>query len=114
MKMAVENLSPEPDYLFIDGSFRIHSSILQEFIIKGDTLSISIGAASIIAKETRDRLMERYHEDYPEYGFARHKGYPTANHKNAIKKYGCCPIHRRSFNGVKEYAEGAGPGAGGE
>jgi ribonuclease HII len=104
MKMAVENLSPPPDYLLIDGQFQIASDTDQEPIIKGDSLSISIAAASIIAKETRDRLMERYDLDYPQYGFAQHKGYPTSAHKEAIIKYGCCPIHRRSFKGAKEFA----------
>jgi ribonuclease HII len=103
MKMSMENLSPEPDYLLIDGKFQIPSDKEQEPIVKGDSLSISIAAASIIAKETRDRIMERYDVDYPVYGFAKHKGYPTSAHREAIKKYGCCPIHRRSFKGVKEH-----------
>jgi ribonuclease HII len=102
MKMSAENLTPKPDYLLIDGTFQIALDTDQEPIIKGDSLSISIAAASIIAKETRDRLMERYDLDYPLYGFAQHKGYPTRAHKEAIKKYGCCPIHRRTFKGVKE------------
>jgi len=102
--MAAENLSPTPDYLLIDGKFKIPSDTDQEPIVHGDSLSISIAAASIIAKETRDRLMERYDVDYPQYGFAQHKGYPTHAHKKAIERYGCCPIHRRSFKGVKEFA----------
>jgi ribonuclease HII len=103
MAMAAENLAPQADCLFIDGPFPISSNLPQESIPKGDTLSISIAAASIIAKVTRDKLMERYHQDYPQFGFSRHKGYPTKAHKAAIKHYGCCPIHRRSFKGVKEY-----------
>lgn len=103
MAMAAENLAPQADCLFIDGPFPISSNLPQESIPKGDALSISIAAASIIAKVTRDRLMERYHQDYPQFGFSRHKGYPTKAHKTAIKHYGCCPIHRRSFKGVKEY-----------
>lgn len=103
MAMSVENLVPQPDCLLIDGTFLISSNLPQEPIPKGDTLSISIAAASIIAKVTRDRLMERYHLDYPQFGFSRHKGYPTKAHKEAIRKFGCCPIHRRSFKGVKEY-----------
>jgi len=105
MKMSVNNLTPRPDCLLIDGIFSIQSSLPQEPIKKGDSLSISIAAASIIAKVTRDRLMEKYSQDYPQFGFAKHKGYPTKNHKEAIKKFGCCPIHRRSFKGVKEYLE---------
>ena len=100
MAMSVDNLNPQPDYLLIDGKFKIQSVLPQEPIVKGDSLSISIAAASIVAKVTRDRLMERYHIDYPEFGFARHKGYPTRAHKEAINKFGCCPIHRRSFRGV--------------
>lgn len=103
MAMSVENLIPPPDCLLIDGTFPISSNIPQKPITKGDSLSISIAAASIVAKVTRDRLMERYDQDYPQFGFSRHKGYPTKAHKAAIQKFGCCPIHRRSFKGVKEY-----------
>ena len=103
MAMAVENLAPQPDFLLIDGIFLISSALPQEAIPKGDALSASIAAASIVAKVTRDRLMERYHQDYPQFGFSKHKGYPTKAHKEAIRKFGCCLIHRRSFKGVKEY-----------
>ncbi len=103
MAMAVENLAPQPDCLLIDGIFLISSALPQEAIPKGDALSVSIAAASIVAKVTRDRLMERYHQDYPQFGFSKHKGYPTKAHKEAIRKFGCCLIHRRSFKGVKEY-----------
>lgn len=100
MAMSVDNLNPQPDYLLIDGKFKIQSVLPQEPIVKGDSLSISIAAASIVAKVTRDRLMERYHIDYPEFGFARHKGYPTKAHKEAIREFGPCPIHRRSFKSI--------------
>ncbi|MBU4258354.1 MAG: ribonuclease HII [Proteobacteria bacterium] len=103
MSISVKNLSPQPDYLLIDGAFRISTDLPQEPVIRGDALSISIAAASIIAKVSRDRLMERYDQDYPQFGFSRHKGYPTKAHKEAIGKFGCCPIHRRTFKGVKEY-----------
>ena len=103
MAMAVENLAPQPDCLLIDGTFLISSALPQEAIPKGDALSVSIAAASIVAKVTRDRLMERYHQDYPQFGFSKHKGYPTKAHKEAIRKFGCCLIHRKSFRGVKEY-----------
>jgi len=103
MAIAVKNLNPQPEYLLIDGPFKISSDIPQKAIKKGDALSFSIAAASIIAKVTRDRLMERYHEDYPLFAFSRHKGYPTIAHKEAIKLFGCSPIHRRTFKGVKEY-----------
>ena len=103
MAMASENLAPQPDCLLIDGIFMISSTLPQEPIPKGDARSISIAAASIIAKVTRDRLMERYHQDYPQFGFSKHKGYPTKAHKAAIRKFGSCPIPRQSFKGVKEY-----------
>ena len=103
MALSVENLSLKPDYLLIDGIFRISSDLPQKPIPKGDSLSVSIAAASIIAKVTRDRIMQKYHLEYPQFGFLQHKGYPTRAHKLAIRKYGCCPIHRQSFKGVKEY-----------
>ncbi len=103
MAMATNNLRPQPECLLIDGPFRIPSHLPQKPIAKGDTLSVSIAAASIVAKVTRDRLMERYHEYYPQFGFCRHKGYPTRAHKEAIHRFGYCPIHRRTFRGVKEY-----------
>ena len=104
MAMSVENLAPPPDFLLVDGSFRVPVDLPQNPISKGDALSTSIAAASIVAKVTRDKLMENYHLDYPHFGFAKHKGYPTRAHKAAIKKFGYCPIHRLSFKGVKEYA----------
>jgi ribonuclease HII len=103
MAIAVENLRPQPDCLLIDGRFRIATQLPQKPITKGDALSVSIAAASIVAKVTRDRLMERYHEYYPQFGFFRHKGYPTRAHKEAIREFGYCPIHRRTYKGVKEY-----------
>ncbi len=103
MAMAVKNLDPQPDYLLIDGIFPISTDLPQQPIAKGDTLSISIAAASIIAKVTRDRLMQKYHHYYPQFDFPKHKGYPTRAHREAIRKFGCCPIHRKSFKGVKEY-----------
>ncbi|UCE51583.1 MAG: ribonuclease HII [Desulfobacterales bacterium] len=103
MAIAVDNLNPKPDCLLIDGTFRISSQLPQKPIAKGDSLSVSISAASIIAKVTRDRLMESYHLYYPQFCFPQHKGYPTKAHKEAIRKFGCSLIHRRSFKGVKEY-----------
>ena len=101
MAIAVENLYPLPDYVLVDGTYRIASNFPQRSIAKGDERSITIAAASIVAKVTRDRLMVRYDLEYPQFGFARHKGYPTKAHKQAIKKFGSCPIHRFSFRGVK-------------
>ncbi len=104
MAMAVKNLDPRPGFLLIDGTFSIASDLPQKPIPKGDSLSISIAAASIIAKVSRDRLMQKYHHYYPQFDFPRHKGYPTRAHKEAIRKFGCSPIHRKSFKGVKEYS----------
>jgi ribonuclease HII len=103
MDRAVAQLPLRPDYLLIDGSFPIKTDLPQELLPKGDARSVSIAAASIIAKVTRDRLMDTYHDAYPQYGFLRHKGYPTRDHREAIRALGACPIHRRSFRGVKEY-----------
>ena len=103
MAQAAGGLSPAPDFLLIDGAFTTPAKIKQKAIPKGDALSISIAAASIIAKVTRDRIMANYHDRYPEYGFNRHKGYPTKAHKEAIARHGITPIHRLTFKGVKEY-----------
>jgi ribonuclease HII len=103
MALAVKNLQPSPDFLLIDGTFSIASDLPQKSIPKGDSLSISIAAASIVAKVTRDRLMQTYHHYYPQFDFPRHKGYPTKAHKAVIRKCGCTPIHRKSFKGVKEH-----------
>lgn len=100
MRMAVENLSPPPDHVFVDGPHRFPAKISQSPLISGDSRCLSIAAASIVAKVTRDRLMERYHMDWPQYGFDRHKGYGTADHRKALAEFGACPIHRRSFAGV--------------
>ncbi len=100
MTKAVNSLDPQPGALLIDA---VHIPQLEEYkqisIIKGDAKSISIAAASIIAKVTRDRVMKDYAKEYPEYGFDSNKGYGSADHIAAIKKYGPCPIHRRSFIG---------------
>jgi len=103
MKHAVENLSLKPDLLLIDGNQPIATDIKQWTIVKGDSLSQSIAAASILAKVTRDKLMEQYHEQFPWYAFNKHKGYGTSLHRDLIKKYGPCPIHRRTFKGVCEF-----------
>ena len=103
MAMSVRNLFPAPDFLLIDGPFPIPADFPQKPVIKGDSLSISIAAASIIAKVTRDRMMAVYAEEYPEFDFSTNKGYPTKAHKEAIRKYGCSPIHRLTFKGVKEH-----------
>ena len=103
MKQAVEKLSSDPGLLLIDGNQKIDSSVEQWAIVKGDAKSFSIAAASVLAKVTRDRIMEDYHHLYPQYEFARHKGYGTQLHRNLIAEHGPCPIHRRTFRGVTEY-----------
>jgi ribonuclease HII len=103
MAMAVANLRPQPDHLLIDGVFTIVSGLSQQAIKKGDAVCISIAAASIVAKVTRDRMMGQADALYPEFGFGRHKGYPTTDHRAAIVHHGCCPIHRRTFKGVREH-----------
>ncbi|MCM1119084.1 MAG: ribonuclease HII [bacterium] len=97
MREAIGKLSPQPELLLNDAVTIPQVSIRQVPIIKGDAKSISIGAASIIAKVTRDRLMREYDQVYPEYHFAENKGYGSAAHIEALKKYGPTPIHRRSF-----------------
>jgi len=103
MKYAVEALPIRANLLLIDGNKSIDTEIDQWTIVKGDSLSHSIAAASILAKVTRDKIMEQYHKQFPHYAFDRHKGYGTSLHRNAIKEYGPCPIHRRTFRGVKEF-----------
>lgn len=99
MRQAISNLKQKPDILLNDAVTIPDVDIKQVPIIKGDAKSISIGAASIMAKVTRDRLMVKYDEVFPGYGFASNKGYGSAAHIEAIKKLGPCPIHRRSFIG---------------
>ena len=103
MKQAVEKLMMNPDILLIDGNQKIDSPIEQWTIVKGDAKSYSIAAASILAKVTRDRIMEEYHNQYPQYEFIRHKGYGTKRHRDLIAEHGPCPIHRKTFRGVSEY-----------
>ena len=103
MKKALVNLKIKPDLLLIDGNKADIKHIKQKNIIKGDSLSYSIAAASIIAKVTRDRIMLQYDIIFPEYGFAKHKGYGTKFHLNAIYENYSTPIHRKSFNPIKYY-----------
>lgn len=100
MQQAVSSLRPFPDYLLIDALNLPALSFPQSGVIHGDRLSFSIAAASVIAKVTRDRIMEDYHEAYPDYRFDMHKGYGTSEHLEYLRIHGPCPIHRRSFRGV--------------
>lgn len=97
MIQAIENLKVKPEYVLVDGNQRIDIAIPLDTVVKGDAKSESIACASIIAKVTRDRMLIKYDEKYPEYGFAKHKGYGTKVHIEAIKKHGLTPIHRPSF-----------------
>jgi ribonuclease HII len=103
MILAIEHLPSPPDFILIDGTQGLKFSIPQKSIPKGDQLSNSIAAASIIAKVTRDRMMLECHQKYPQYDFAKHKGYGTKEHRSAIEKFGICELHRKTFRGVKEY-----------
>jgi ribonuclease HII len=103
MALAIENLPIPPDFILIDGNQVIQIPLPQKPIRKGDQLSTSIAAASIVAKVTRDRMMMEWHQKYPHYNFARHKGYGTKEHREAIEKFGICELHRKTFRGVKEY-----------
>lgn len=102
MVLSLQNLKTGAEIAMVDAEKLDISGVEQISIVKGDTLSISIAAASIIAKVTRDRLMREMDKEYPQYGFLKHKGYGTKEHINAIKKYGICPIHRISF--TKKFA----------
>ena len=102
MREAVTGLSLQPDYLLIDGINRIDLPLRQKTIIRGDSLSLSVACASIIAKVSRDRIMEIYHHQFPQYNFLRNRGYGTQEHLEAIHRHGLCKIHRRSFRVSKE------------
>ena len=100
MLSAISQLLPQPDFLLIDAE-RLDTPCLQKAIIYGDSISISIAAASIVAKVYRDAWMCRYHEEYPQYGFASHKGYGTEEHLRALAEHGPCPLHRMTYEPVR-------------
>lgn len=101
MAIAVKNLALEPDFLLVDGNQRPPTEIALKTVIKGDSLSQSIAAASILAKHSRDQMMLQFHQEWPQYGFDKHKGYATRTHLQAIQEHGPCPIHRKSFEPIK-------------
>ncbi len=103
MTQALERLKVTPGHLLVDGITPVPVSIAQQTIKQGDSRSLSIAAASIIAKVVRDRMMLVYDKRYPQYGFAAHKGYGTAAHRQAIAACGPCELHRKTFAGVREY-----------
>jgi len=98
MTEAIADLGIVPDYLLVDGNRRVPVNIPQETIVKGDSRSISIAAASIVAKVSRDHIMEMYHRQFPYYNFLKNKGYGTEEHRQAIREHGLCKIHRRTFH----------------
>ncbi|MBW2065888.1 MAG: ribonuclease HII [Deltaproteobacteria bacterium] len=100
MRQAVSFLDPRPDFVLVDGIQAIPISLPQKCLKKGDQLSLSISAASIIAKVYRDRIMNAFHDRFPAYGFRTNKGYGTPGHLDAIRRYGPAPIHRKTFKGV--------------
>lgn len=108
MLEALEQLQPCAEFLLIDALQLRESPLPQRAIIGGDAVSASIAAASVLAKTYRDALMREFHEQFPHYGFARHVGYGTRQHWEALREHGCCPIHRKSFRGVLPEEGGAG------
>lgn len=102
MEKAVRKLSVKPDFLLVDGRIKLKIPCKKAHIKEGDSKSLSIACASIIAKVTRDKIMLGYHKKYPQYGFARHKGYATKEHVRRLMKHGPSPIHRSTFNPVKQ------------
>lgn len=107
MKTAMEDMPQLPDFLLVDGKFPVPVATPQRPLIKGDSRSASVAAASIVAKVTRDEVMRRYHQQYPHYSFHSNMGYPTAEHRRALAVHGPCPAHRKSFGGVKEFFAGS-------
>ncbi len=106
MKKAVDDMARKTracDFLLVDGKYETPCTLPQQTLIRGESKSASIAAASIVAKVVRDHMMVDFHDHYPQYNFARNKGYPTAEHRLAITRHGPCPIHRRTFKGVKEF-----------
>lgn len=103
MKKAILTMPVQPDFLLVDGNQRVPIPIPQQTLVKGESKSASIAAASIVAKVVRDEMMDRYHLQYPEYNFQQNRGYPTLEHRRAIRTYGPCIIHRKTFRCVKEF-----------
>ena len=102
MKRAVDGLAPAPDHLLVDWRQVPDVTMTQTILVRGDSRSLSIAAASIIAKVTRDRIMYQHHRTYPAYNFKSHKGYGTKEHMQAIKDFGVTKIHRRTFAPIRE------------
>jgi ribonuclease HII len=105
MALAVRNLSLVPEMVLVDGAHPLPLPYPQQPVIDSDARCASISAAAVVAKVHRDRQMEAYHQLYPQYNFARHKGYGTREHLEALRSWGPCALHRRTFKGVKEWLE---------
>jgi ribonuclease HII len=103
MAMAVQHLFPTPELVLIDGPWRLPMALAQQPVVKGDLRCRTIAAASVLAKVYRDQRMKSYHLLYPQYNFASHKGYATREHLESLRRWGPCPVHRRTFKGVKEW-----------
>ncbi len=110
MERAISSLKERPQLLLIDGPFPVTSGVPQLPIVKGDSKSVSIAAASIVAKVTRDLIMDGYHRLYPAYNFIKNKGYGTKEHLDALRRFGPSPIHRRTFKGVRSAEDLTGQG----
>ncbi len=108
MVRAVDALSVPPDFILVDGPYSLPLDIPHRGIARGDAKSLTIAAASVVAKVQRDRIMDALHEQYPVYGFKTNKGYPTKAHRDAIRRYGPSPVHRRTFRGVREFVDRSG------
>lgn len=103
MHLSINQLSPQPEFIMVDGNrFKPYRDIKHECFIKGDAKYLTIAAASVLAKTYRDELMEKLHKDFPVYHWAQNKGYPTQAHRDAIRKYGITPYHRKSFRLLPE------------
>ncbi len=101
MRQAIAQIDPLPEFLLVDGPWEVDIQLPQQPLRRGDQLSISVAAASIVAKVYRDAMMVAYHESYPHYNFARNKGYGTTEHRAALARFGSCPVHRQTFRGVR-------------
>ena len=100
MRKAIEEMKGKPDFVIVDGNSFRHETLRFQNVIGGDAKSFTIAAASIIAKVTRDRMMREFDHQYPNYGFAQHKGYGTQRHLDAIREFGLCEIHRKTFHSI--------------
>ncbi|UCG14733.1 MAG: ribonuclease HII [Deltaproteobacteria bacterium] len=101
MRQAVNQIDPLPDFVIVDGPWKVALQLPQQPLKCGDQLSISVAAASIVAKVHRDKMMVSYHDVYPQYNFAQNKGYGTREHRDALARFGSCPLHRQTFRGVQ-------------